>query len=135
MRTLKRRGREKNIPNAYLYTQLSLIAYGAFANTTVFVSKNPDTIQKISNINIGITAVWLMANLILFIFFNWFNYEKEAKIFSGYNFLINSFNLSNIIFQYIQNWRLLFYFSVTVKLFELTACIVLLRKNKLSPRS
>ncbi|MFP4112344.1 MAG: hypothetical protein ACLFUO_05070 [Candidatus Woesearchaeota archaeon] len=130
MSDYRRKSKQKNIPNLYLFTQLSLIAYGAFANTTVFLSENPVLRNKISNINIIITIIWMLSNLILFIFFNTFNYEKEARIFSGYNFLINAFNLSNILFQYIDNWRLLFYFSVTVKLFELTACIILLRKNK-----
>lgn len=128
---MHRRSKTKLIPKKYLYAQLSLIAYGAFANTIVFISQTPSTIRTISNLNTAITFIWATMNLFLFFFFNIKRYETEARVFSGYNFLINSFNLSNIFFQYITNYKLLFYMSVTVKILELSACVILLRRKKM----
>jgi hypothetical protein len=129
--TLIKRGRLKLIPKLYLYIQLALIAYGAVSNTLVFASKTPEIIQGLSRINLGITLGWAILNLFLFTFFNIKRFEPEAKIYSGYNFLINIFNFTNFYMRFITNYRLLFVLSVSVKVIELTACIVLLSRKEM----
>lgn len=121
---------KKRTPTVFLVFVLMLVSYGFIAN--YLVSKLPiesSLLQNLNSINITITIFWLMFNIFLVFFFFNNNYEKEAKVLAIYYVLINSWNMSNIIFHYMTNYKVLLAISLVTKCIEVYIVLNLLIRN------
>lgn len=119
----------KNTPTIYLVSIILLIIYGFIGNYVVFRTQNIELLSTLNKINITLTFFWLFFNIFLIYFFYSGKYESEAKILAIYYTIINSFNISNIVFGYISNYKFLFWFSIITKSIEAFIAIKLIFRN------
>lgn len=117
---IRNKAKGKPTPIWFLILVICLIIYGT-VSILLFNYKDINTWIVVSKINVLVTLVWLIFNIIMFYIFSSRGYEKEAIIFSGYYVVINVLNVFNLYFGWIPAYETVRNISICTKIIELSA--------------
>ncbi len=120
---------KKRTPTIYLIFIFCLIGYGLIGNYVVSRMQDHELLHTLNSLNITITFFWFFFNIFLIVFFSKNGYEGASFVLAIYYVLLGLFNISNIIFRYLNNPEFHFWFSYGTKVLGGILALKLLIRN------
>jgi len=125
---------KKQLPLYFLIIAAILIIYGTFLTFYFKFAEFIPYLRQINLISIGITMFWILFNVVMI--FNMLNkginkYDLDAAIIPFYYFALNTLNALNIHYNWITNYDIHFYISLTTKTIETIVIgrMLIIKKN------